>query len=118
MYSQVHVVLPHFAQHGTRGALEACIFKEAQRTVVLSLNGCTRTHEPAGLGQLGLCRSRCAGDAPRWVYAFCGLACLAYLHLDCLDGKQARRTGSSSPLGQLFDHGTPHFKTFRIRVLG
>ncbi|KAK9844095.1 hypothetical protein WJX81_004397 [Elliptochloris bilobata] len=45
------------------------------------------------------------GDAPRWVYAGCGLACLAYLHLDCLDGKQARRTSSSSPLGQLFDHG-------------
>lgn len=22
-----------------------------------------------------------------------------------MDGKQARRTGSSSPLGQLFDHG-------------
>ena len=46
-----------------------------------------------------------AGDAPRWVYTGCGLACLAYLHLDCLDGKQARRTSSSSPLGQLFDHG-------------
>eukprot|EP00201_Polytomella_parva_P004679 CAMPEP_0175087118 /NCGR_PEP_ID=MMETSP0052_2-20121109/29649_1 /TAXON_ID=51329 ORGANISM="Polytomella parva, Strain SAG 63-3" /NCGR_SAMPLE_ID=MMETSP0052_2 /ASSEMBLY_ACC=CAM_ASM_000194 /LENGTH=298 /DNA_ID=CAMNT_0016359421 /DNA_START=221 /DNA_END=1117 /DNA_ORIENTATION=+ len=25
--------------------------------------------------------------------------------MDCIDGKQARRTGSSSPLGQLFDHG-------------
>lgn len=25
--------------------------------------------------------------------------------LDNLDGKQARRTGSSSPLGLLFDHG-------------
>jgi len=24
---------------------------------------------------------------------------------DCMDGKQARRTGQSSPLGQLFDHG-------------
>lgn len=34
-----------------------------------------------------------------------GLATLAYLHLDCLDGKQARRTRSASPLGQLFDHG-------------
>lgn len=30
---------------------------------------------------------------------------LFYLHLDCIDGKQARRTKSSSPLGQLFDHG-------------
>ena len=46
------------------------------------------------------------GDgAPRWVFACMGLATLAYLHLDCLDGKQARRTASASPLGQLFDHG-------------
>lgn len=28
---------------------------------------------------------------------------------DCMDGKQARRTGSSSPLGQLFDHGCDAF---------
>lgn len=34
-----------------------------------------------------------------------GLASFTYIHLDALDGKQARRTGTSSPLGQLFDHG-------------
>lgn len=39
------------------------------------------------------------------MYAFNGWAVFFYLHLDCLDGKQARRTKSSSPLGQLFDHG-------------
>ena len=39
------------------------------------------------------------------MYFLNGAAGLAYLHLDCIDGKQARRTGSSSPLGQLFDHG-------------
>ena len=33
------------------------------------------------------------------------LSVFAYVNLDCMDGKQARRTGSSSPLGQLFDHG-------------
>lgn len=43
--------------------------------------------------------------APRWVYFLSGAAGLIYLHLDCIDGKQARRTKSSSPLGQLFDHG-------------
>jgi ethanolaminephosphotransferase len=32
-------------------------------------------------------------------------AVVLYTWLDCLDGKQARRTGTSSPLGQLFDHG-------------
>jgi ethanolaminephosphotransferase len=39
------------------------------------------------------------------VYFLSGFVVLMYLHLDCLDGKQARRTKSSSPLGQLFDHG-------------
>ncbi len=28
-----------------------------------------------------------------------------YQTFDAIDGKQARRTGNSSPLGQLFDHG-------------
>jgi ethanolaminephosphotransferase len=34
-----------------------------------------------------------------------GSSVLFYLHMDALDGKQARRTKTSSPLGQLFDHG-------------
>lgn len=42
---------------------------------------------------------------PSWLYLFNGLALAAYYTLDCMDGKQARRTQSSSPLGQLFDHG-------------
>ena len=29
---------------------------------------------------------------------------------DAVDGKQARRTNSSSPLGELFDHGNRHSK--------
>lgn len=31
--------------------------------------------------------------------------------LDAIDGKQARRTNTSSPLGQLFDHGCDSFST-------
>lgn len=46
-----------------------------------------------------------AGSGPRWLYYLNGFSVFWYLHLDCLDGKQARRTKSSSPLGQLFDHG-------------
>ncbi|KAJ9522082.1 hypothetical protein QJQ45_005203 [Haematococcus lacustris] len=45
------------------------------------------------------------GEAPRWVYLWSALAVALYCNLDCMDGKQARRTRSSSPLGQLFDHG-------------
>ncbi|GFH58927.1 hypothetical protein CTEN210_15403 [Chaetoceros tenuissimus] len=42
---------------------------------------------------------------PDWVIFFCGYCNIAYYTFDCMDGKQARRTGASSPLGQLFDHG-------------
>ena len=44
-------------------------------------------------------------DIPSWVLVVSGLCILIYYTLDCMDGKQARRTGASSPLGQLFDHG-------------
>jgi ethanolaminephosphotransferase len=42
---------------------------------------------------------------PDWVVLLSGYCTIAYYTLDCMDGKQARRTGASSPLGQLFDHG-------------
>ena len=42
---------------------------------------------------------------PDWVFLLMGYCAAAYYTLDCMDGKQARRTGQSSPLGQLFDHG-------------
>jgi len=44
-------------------------------------------------------------NPPLWVPLVSAAAVVSYCHLDCLDGKQARRTGTSSPLGQLFDHG-------------
>ena len=46
-----------------------------------------------------------AVEFPRWVWAYAGVALFAYQTLDAIDGKQARRTGSGSPLGELFDHG-------------
>ena len=42
---------------------------------------------------------------PRWLSASWCITMLFYQTMDAVDGKQARRTGSSSPLGQLFDHG-------------
>eukprot|EP00105_Crassostrea_gigas_P014467 XP_011431135.1 PREDICTED: ethanolaminephosphotransferase 1-like [Crassostrea gigas] len=36
--------------------------------------------------------------------------------LDGIDGKQARRTGSSSPLGELFDHGLDSWATLFLPV--
>lgn len=34
-----------------------------------------------------------------------GVGLFVYQSLDAIDGKQARRTGTSGPLGELFDHG-------------
>ncbi|RLN38460.1 hypothetical protein BBJ28_00012228 [Nothophytophthora sp. Chile5] len=39
------------------------------------------------------------------VYLLSAMGLFFYQTMDALDGKQARRTGASSPLGQLFDHG-------------
>ncbi|KAL3631291.1 Cholinephosphotransferase 1 [Castilleja foliolosa] len=46
-------------------------------------------------------------DSPpsRWVNFAHGLLLFLYQTFDAVDGKQARRTNSSSPLGELFDHG-------------
>lgn len=44
-----------------------------------------------------------------WMFFAEGLCYFAYRMLDELDGKQARRTGNSSPLGLLFDHGCDAF---------
>lgn len=59
------------------------------------------------------------GPGPTWMYWSFVIGLWIYSTLDNVDGKQARRTGlisyptfqlipgSSSPLGELFDHGLP-----------
>jgi len=42
---------------------------------------------------------------PAWLHLLLGLCFFAYQTLDNMDGKQARRTGTSSPLGYVVDHG-------------
>ncbi|KAJ3036806.1 hypothetical protein HDV00_002359 [Rhizophlyctis rosea] len=44
-------------------------------------------------------------QGPGWIYFSFALGLWMYSTFDNVDGKQARRTGSSSPLGELFDHG-------------
>lgn len=45
------------------------------------------------------------GDIPPWFCYLLGLLFFIYMVADNCDGKQARRTGTSSPLGMLLDHG-------------
>ncbi|GAA5839404.1 hypothetical protein JCM11251_003969 [Rhodosporidiobolus azoricus] len=40
-----------------------------------------------------------------WVWASCAVGLFFYQTMDNIDGKQARRTGSGSPMGEMFDHG-------------
>lgn len=50
-------------------------------------------------------------DVPNYCFILTAFCVWAYSTLDAIDGKQARRTKSSSPLGQLFDHGCDSFST-------
>lgn len=51
---------------------------------------------------------------PQWLCATNFLCLWLYQTLDALDGKQARRTGTSSPLGELFDHGCDALTTIFV----
>ncbi|XP_018432296.1 PREDICTED: choline/ethanolaminephosphotransferase 1 [Nanorana parkeri] len=56
-------------------------------------------------------------QAPTWTYISCAVGLFIYQSLDAIDGKQARRTNSSTPLGELFDHGCDSLSTVFV-VLG
>ena len=45
------------------------------------------------------------GSAPSWVYVACAVCLFVYQTMDGMDGKQARRVGAGSPLGEVVDHG-------------
>lgn len=81
-------------------------------TVCLLLSSCVTAWAfvacaGSALPQMSTLTAACTavGGMPRWVFALNALCAWLYNTLDSIDGKQARRTSSSSPLGQLFDHG-------------
>ncbi|XP_013109309.2 cholinephosphotransferase 1 isoform X3 [Stomoxys calcitrans] len=53
---------------------------------------------------------------PRWTCLLCALGLFIYQSLDSIDGKQARRTNTSSPLGELFDHGCDSISTVFVAL--
>ncbi|XP_035790907.1 cholinephosphotransferase 1-like isoform X1 [Anopheles albimanus] len=55
-------------------------------------------------------------EPPRWTSALCAAGLFIYQSLDAIDGKQARRTNSSSPLGELFDHGCDSISTVFVAL--
>ena len=69
----------------------------------------TLTHTPSPLPPLP---THTHPQAPRWSYLLCAVGIFVYQTLDGIDGPQARRTGTSSPLGEYFDHGLDAITTF------
>ncbi|XP_077516827.1 cholinephosphotransferase 1-like isoform X5 [Amblyomma americanum] len=55
-------------------------------------------------------------EVPRWAFVLCALGLFVYQTLDACDGKQARRTGTNSPLGELFDHGCDSISTVFVAL--
>ncbi|KPI96782.1 PREDICTED: ethanolaminephosphotransferase 1 [Papilio xuthus] len=51
---------------------------------------------------------------PNWVWAVTAINLFVAYTLDGIDGKQARRTGTSGPLGELFDHGLDSYSAVLI----
>ena len=55
-------------------------------------------------------------DVPPHIFILCAVGLFIYQTLDAIDGKQARRTGTSSPLGELFDHGCDAVSTVCVTI--
>ncbi|RNF25985.1 putative choline/ethanolamine phosphotransferase (CEPT) [Trypanosoma conorhini] len=53
---------------------------------------------------------------PAWVWYYAAAALFIYQTFDAIDGKQARRTKTGGPLGELFDHGCDAFLTPLVQV--
>ncbi|KAI1342842.1 CDP-alcohol phosphatidyltransferase [Xylariaceae sp. FL0016] len=59
----------------------------------------------ANVGLLVVFMPDLVGPGPSWLYLSFAFGLFMYQTMDNIDGKQARRTGTSSGLGELFDHG-------------
>lgn len=53
---------------------------------------------------------------PTWVYLSFAFGLFAYQSMDAIDGKQARRTGMASALGEMFDHGCGGYHVLVLRM--
>lgn len=53
---------------------------------------------------------------PWWATLSAAVGLFLYQALDAIDGKQARRTGTACPLGELFDHGCDSLSTVVVSI--
>lgn len=95
MYTCTHI---HLHAHARK-----CVYKLTTWTCE-----CTHNHTHANTHPL---------QASRWTCLFAAIGIFTYQTLDGIDGKQARRTGTSSPLGEYFDHGCDAITVFLYAVV-
>merc|ERR1712018_376851 len=57
-------------------------------------------------------------ETASWIPFLCAVGLFVYQTLDAIDGKQARRTGSSNALGELFDHGCDSLSNLVLSTAG
>lgn len=55
-------------------------------------------------------------SVPSWVWLVASINIFVAYTLDGIDGKQARRTGTSGPLGELFDHGLDSYSSVLVPI--
>ena len=65
---------------------------------------------------LMLCCPDARSSPSGWTLLLFAIGLFIYQTLDAIDGKQARRTGTSSPLGELFDHGCDSLSTVFVAL--
>uniref|UniRef100_A0A0N5AU10 Ethanolaminephosphotransferase 1 n=1 Tax=Syphacia muris TaxID=451379 RepID=A0A0N5AU10_9BILA len=68
------------------------------------------------LNSNSLSESKSTLPIPNEVWLFCAICTFLGHTLDGTDGKQARRTGTSGPTGELFDHGLDSWSTVPFTV--
>jgi len=54
---------------------------------------------------------------PYWMHVFMAFCLFMYQTLDAIDGKHARNTNRSSPVGQLMDHGCDAFSNSFLIIM-
>ncbi|KAJ2550466.1 hypothetical protein EV175_004056, partial [Coemansia sp. RSA 1933] len=74
-------------------------------------------HVLAAMGLMQVYAPNLSEECPSWVYYAFSLCVWIYGSFDAVDGKQARRTGTASPLGELFDHGCDSLVVSLVMIL-
>uniref|UniRef100_A0A8U7MVZ9 Uncharacterized protein n=1 Tax=Corvus moneduloides TaxID=1196302 RepID=A0A8U7MVZ9_CORMO len=98
--------LPHPSSRPRRPSVPRC-----QRGAAQDGDVAVAVCERPAAARLPTLQGTSPGLVPTWVWLFSAFTTFCAYALDSIDGKHARRTQSSTPLGELFDHGLDSWAT-------